>query len=810
MMQSLFELLRHATRRLMRSPGYTLPVAISLAFGIGLNTAVFSVMEDVVRRPLPYADESRLFVLGMRTARADADEAGVSFVSSPEEIDAWRSQSRTLESFGVLLESHSLIAGPAGAEYVESAYGSDNLLTVLGVQPSQGRWFTPDEARSNDRVVVISHRLWRRQFAEDPAAIGKVLHVEREPWTIIGVLPRGIGIPVNAEFWRTRVSGGNVRGDMVVARARAGVDPAMMSKELTALSPMMANLRKSYAVAEIASAPLREHLYGAARPVLRLLTGAAALLLLIACANIANLSLARTLERQRELAVRLTLGASRKSLIALVLTENLVLAAAGAALGVVLAVWATRLVVALGPEEIARVPDVSVGATAVAFASLAAIVAALVVSVAPVLAASDRGIQPLLTQAGSRVARTRASRRVRYALVSAQLAVALLLVTSAGLLIRSVQRLTRSDRLGFSPSGVVVATVPMYSGDLRDDGMRQRFVDELHERINALPGVKSVGIGPAPLVGGRGEGLREGFNSILYEYDSIQGRRQVVHIFVKHVDPGYLTTYGLRLRSGRWLEPGDGYYAPTVAVISAAAAKRYFPLRDPIGQPLELRAFKRMMTTAPLVIGVVDDVLQRDLTMEANPEVFLALAQQRATAAPTVAVRVDGPTAPILASFRSVLRDMNPGLATSRLQSMDDIIKSSLRRHTFLLLLLGVFAALGLALAAIGLYAVISYLVTQRTLEIGIRMALGAQRADVLALVFREGAALTVVGLIVGLAGAFVATRLLTSFLFEVKAHDLMTFAMAPICLALVAGVASLIPARRAATVDPVRAMRAE
>jgi predicted permease len=809
-MQTLVELLRHAMRRLVRSPGYSLPVLISLSLGIGLNTAVFSVMDDVVRRPLPFANESRLFAIGMRSANSTSPNATPSegWYVFTRDVVAWRAQSRTLESFALFNAYPQQVAGPAGAEFIEGAVASDNLLTVLAVQPRLGRWFSSEEMESKARVVVLSHDLWRRQYAESPAALGKTLHIRSEPWTIVGVLPKGGGHPPTAEFWTPR--DGMVAGDGMVARLRDGVAPTQMNLELTALSPSIVNLRKGSRAAEIISTPLRDHLYGSARPILRLLASAAALLLLIACANIANLSLARTLERQRELAVRLTLGASRKSLVALVLTENLLLALGGVAVGIVLAVWATRAVVALGPEEISRVPDIGVGGTAMAFAFVLAIGAALLVSIAPVLAASDRGIQPLLTHSGSRVAQSRASRRVRYTLVSTQLAVALLLVTSAGLLIRSVQRLTRNDRLGFSPEGVVVATVPMSGAQTRDEGWRQRFTTDLRERIGALPGVKSVGFGPAPLVGGRGDGLREGFNTILYEQDSVQGERKTVLIFVKHVDPGYYATYGLRLRSGRWLETTDGPTSPAIAVLSASAAKRYFPSGDPIGRTLEQPAFKRMEMTPPIVVGVVDDVLQRDLAIDASPEIYLAVAQQRLTPMPTVAVRVDGATAPIVAALRAVLRDIDPSLATSRLQPMEEIIQASLQRHTFLLLLLGIFAGLGLVLAGIGLYAVISYLVTQRTLEIGIRMALGAQRGDVLALVFREGAFLTVVGLAIGLAAAFAATRLLTSFLFEVQAHDVVTFAFAPIGLALVASVASLIPARRAATVDPVRAIRAD
>jgi putative ABC transport system permease protein len=807
---SLSELLRHAARRLRRSPGYAVPVVVSLALGIGLNTAIFAVIQDVLRRPLPYPDESQLVTAGYRTLRGGSPRAddfpSVTWSLYGHDLEAWREGSRTLESMAVFSSWHMVAAGPAGPEFLEGGTGSSNLLNVLRARTALGRWFATDETNAN--VVVLSHDFWQRQFAGDPKAIGRTVSVRGEPSTVIGVMPPGVGLPLNAEFW---VPSQGMFGEQLVARPRPGVSLTEISRELTTLSPTVARVRERGRVEEVVVRSLREQLFGSARPALRLLTAAAALLLLIACANIANLSLARTLERKRELAVRLTLGASRKSLVSLVVAENFLLAVAGAVLGFMLAALGTRAIAAFGPDDIGRIRDVGVGMNAVLFAGVVAVAAGLLVSVAPVLAATDRGVQPLLSESGARATRGRASRRARYALVATQLAVALLLITGAGLLIRSVQRLTRPDHLGFSANGVVIASVPLFGSEYRIEGRRARLYQQFGDRVRALPGVTAVGFGPPPLVGGRGESLREGFNMIFSHADSTGGERSSTTVFVKHIDAEYLDTYRIRLRAGRAFQPSDDSTGQRVAILSATAARRFFHDRDAIGQSLTLRVFTRGGQQAPVVVGVVDDVLQRDLTMEANPEVFLPLAQQPSIdGLPTVAVRTASATAPLIVALRQVLRDIDPQLAASRLEPMQAIIDASLERHAFLLLLLAVFAGLGLALSAIGLYAVISYLVTQRTLEIGIRMALGAQRHNVFGLVLREGALLTITGLAIGIAAALALSRLLAGFLFDVQPHDATTFVVAPTALAIVALLATMVPARRAAGVDPARAMKAE
>jgi putative ABC transport system permease protein len=762
-------------------------------------------MEDVVRRPLPYPDESRIVALGQlwrRDTTLGAPEPTVNWMLYGGEYQAWLQGTRTLESTAVFGPDYGTIVGPAGAEFLKGGSSSPELLNVLRTQPIIGRWIARGEA--TERVVVLSHGLWQRQFAGDSNVLGKVLRRAGEPWTVIGVMPPDGGLPIGAEYWVPMPP--ILAGGELVARPRPGVPLSQVALELKALSPAAGR----GLVTEVVVMPLRERLFGSARGPVRLLMGAAAMLLLIACANIANLSLVRTLERQRELAVRMTLGGSKRSLAVLVLTENFLLAVFGAIVGLVLAVWATRVVVAIGPDEFTRGRSITIGLSSVLFGGGLAILAALVVSVAPVLTATDRGMQPLLSGAVTRTSRSHTTRRVRYALVATQLAVALLLVTGAGLLIRRVQRLTRPDRLGFSPDGVVIASVPLSGADYRVPGKRDRFIRELDQRVRSLPGVQHVGFGPPPLVGGRGEGLSEGYNMIMMHFDTVDGRRRRTTVFVKHIDPGYLDAYGIRLRSGRALDAQDDQAAPRVALLSATAARLYFPDRDPVGQTLDFPLFRRIPVPPVRVVGVVDDVLQRDLTMEANPEIFFPIAQHALDNRPTVAVRTSGPTAPLIAALRRVLRDIDPEAAASRLEPMQDVIDASLSRHAFLLLLLGIFAGLGLVLSAIGLYAVISYLVMQRTLEIGIRMALGAQRSDVLGLVLREGVLLTATGLLIGISAALALTRFLSSFLFEVQPRDITTFAAAPIALSIIAMIAAVVPARRAAAVDPAIAMRAD
>ncbi len=815
-------MLRHAIRRLLRSPGYAIPVVASLALGVGANTAVFSELDHALRRPLPFAVADHLVVVGLVVSRGPAG-SGVSgapdWTIYPGDLDAWKARSRSLQSLAVYTPYSEVVAGHAQAEYVAGAMATASLPRVLGTHPARGRWFTPEETHA--RVVVLSHSLWQRQFGGDANVLGQALRIQGLPWTVIGVMPPDLSLPVGAEYWLPLPPG--FPGGQVVGRLKPGVTREHVAAELQTLAPSVANNAR-YGVSErIVVTSLHDYLFGNAAPPLALLFGASALLLLITCANVASLALARALERRRELAVRMALGAGRVRLTATIVVENVLLALVGAAIGGIVAFWGVRVVTALAPEEIARLGPPRLDGLTVIFAVGAAVVSALLVSAAPVLSATDASVHRLLGHMGSPGALDRVRPTMRRALVAAQIALAMVLIAGAGLLLRSISRLTRPDHLGFSPQGVVIASVAGFGAEYQES--RQEFVRALVARVRVVPGVQAVALGPPPLVAGKGEvGYREGFSMMFVYHDSLTPGAPSTMVWVKDVDPEYLQVFNIHLRDGRNFRTSDNATAPRVAILNASAARLFFHGREPIGRDLSVPALTRELVGSgpvipgssrfrtvppPRVVGVVDDMLQRDLTLGANPEVLLPLAQHPGSIlGASLAVRTSGDPAALIGAIRRAMREVDSNLAPTRLEPMQRVVDASLRPHAFLMRLLVAFALVGAALAIIGIYAVIAYLVTRRTAELGIRMALGAQRTDVVALIMREGAVVTASGVLAGTVAALGAARLLRAFLFEVSAHDTATFVLAPIGFALVALVAAFFPARRAAGIAPASALR--
>jgi putative ABC transport system permease protein len=803
--ESTVQVLRHAIRRLRRSPGYSVPVILSLALGIGLNTAVFSMLSNVLLRPLPFPNQSELITAGTRT-HAPKDPPGMkdpTWETFGRDLAAWQN-SRSLASAGTFSQYDAMIEGPFGPEQLSGAFASPSLLKVLGVQPLRGRWFAGDER--GVRYVVIGYDLWKRQYSGDTNVVGRTLHIHGDPWTIIGVMPRGVGLPLDAEFWipSTEVGG------QLVARPKPGLSLAEVAKDLETSGPGLDNMRHAGFTVQVVVVPLHDQLVRSAGPALSLVAIGALLLLLIACANIANLSLARSLEQRRETAVRIALGARRRSLASLILAENLLLAMVGAVAGAVLAIWATRVLVSIAPAEITSVTDIGIDATSVVIAALLAVGTGLIVSLAPILAASHVTVHPALGE-NPRQGGGRGFRRFRRALVATQLALTLLLLTGTGMLVRSVQRLTRPDHLGFSPHGVTIATLDLFGSRFRVPGARTSFLNALALRAKALPYVTDVGLGPAPLVGGRGEGLREGFNAIAGYRDSATNAN--VTFWVKDIDPGYLATYKIHLIAGRAFRETDDSLAPQVALLNAAAARMFFGRNNALDQTLPPKVrFVFRDKNHPLVhiVGIVSDVLQRDLAIETVPEIYLPVKQTPESPVVAVAVRSPAPSKDVVAALQQAIREIDPHVAATRLEPMDAVVSASLARHTFLLYLLSVLSGLAIALSVIGLYAVVSYLVSQRTFEFGLRIALGAQQRNIFGLVFKEAALLVGIGLLVGVPAALGLSKFIAAFLYEVKPHDLVTFASVPILLCVVGFAAAFQPARRAVGVDPAKTLRTD
>lgn len=491
--ESLRRSLRHARRGLRRTPGFSVAVVLSLALGVGVNTAIFALIERVLLRPLPFADSERLVTVGIRDAR------GITWRVLEHDRQAWAEQSLTLESVASFSVHEAVIAGNASPEYLTGATVSPELGDVLGIRPALGRWFTASEKQETpNTTVVVSWSLWQRQFGGDSGVVGQTLRISGKPATVIGVMPGGTGLPVNAQFWLTGPS------DFfeVVARVRPGISRAAVEQELTELSPSVANRRRNTSEIGMVTRSLHERLRGSARDALQPLFGAVFLLLVLACVNMANLSLARTTERRRELAVHTALGATRRSLAFVFVAEQLLLAGAACAMGLVLAWWTTRLLLRLAPAEVTPAGGLGLNGVSLIFAAVVAFAAACCISLAPAFAVTRGNVQHVLAQGGAHGGRGRVLQRVRRALVVAQLALALLLMVGAGLLIRSMQRLTAVD-LGFQPEGVMIATVELAASTRYADEVRKReLFGTLLRRAAALPGVLQVTSGPPPARGG--------------------------------------------------------------------------------------------------------------------------------------------------------------------------------------------------------------------------------------------------------------------------------------------------------------------
>ena len=790
---------RHAARGLRRNPGFVLAVIISLGLGVGANTALFAVIEALLLRPLPFRAPEELVTIGSRGTD------GTSWRLMNLDIDAWTEQSRTLVSLGAYSSGTEVISGPAGPERVESAAVSPNLDEVLGFRPVLGRWFTRDDARTGAEAhVVLSHALWQRQFASDPDVIGRTLRINGEPATVIGVMAPATGLPAHAQLWRTR----ELNFVEVIARVRSGVSAEAVQRELTQLSPVVANLRRAGRETDVVVRPLRTHLYGSVSAPLRLLFGAATLLLLLGCVNVANLSLARTIARRRELAVRTALGASRASLVSVILAENLLLAVAASGAGLLLAYWTTRTLVGLAPETIARAEGIGANTVTFAFVAVVAIMIAFLVSIAPAVAAVRADLRRALSQDGVHQGRGRIAQRVRRTLVVTQLAIALLLAVGAGLHVRSMVRLTSVD-LGFEPDGVVAATINL-NGRTRypDEPSRRRLFDRIEERLRAVPDVQHVGFGPLPLVAGLGDGVSDGFDIIMA---SVNGQRGEGSFWIKFVTPGYLEALRIPLRAGRPIEAGDHENGTPVVVITVEAARQLFN-GDAVGRTIANRNPDLSRGRPLTVVGVVASVRQRDVTEPAGPELFVPLAQQASTnpRQGTIVVRAAGNPRDLLPVVRRIVRDVDPELVTTRLTTMHTVVDESLVQYRFLMQLTGAFSVLALVLAVVGLFAVVSYFVSQRQQEIGVRLAIGAQRRQIMTLVLSEGLWLVAGGILVGVPLAFALSRLAADMLYEVGPHDVQAFVAAPIALIIATVFAVALPALRASRLDPVRTMRVE
>lgn len=801
-MNRLADLLRYRVRSLARAKAHSIAIILTFALGLGVNTAMFELIDTLLLRPLGFAGESRLVAIGSLTRGGRVSgEDGPQWEVFSNDIAAWSRSARSLDGIGVFAEVSSLVSENGQPEYAAGASVNAELPRVASTRPILGRWFTPQE--QNTHVVVISRSLWIRQFGADSAVLGRSLSIRQQPHIVIGVADDGGSLPLGAQYWVPD----NAIGGQVIARVRAGVPLARVTDELTRLAPSVVNLRKFGSTRSIVVTALHARLFGGVRPILTLLMGASIALLLIACANVASLSLARTLERRRELAIRATLGASRARIAGIVIGENLLLALAGVAAGLVFGVWTTQVAAAYIPEGTRTRVSLGLGRGAMLYGAAVACLAAVSVSIAPIVLIVDANVARFLSYSGGRSGRGRASRQVRQILVASQLAMSLAFVTSAALLIESIGRLAGRDHLGFNPRGVTIASLPLWDARYRAPGYRDEVVRRFIERVRALPATQTVGIGPAPLLGA---GFREGFDVIFTRPDPNRKDKPSPSIWLKFVDPGYFTTYGIRLRSGRAFTVNDDATSDRVAVINTRAAKLYFGDQDPVGKSVPTNSFidsGKVMR----VVGVIVDELQRDVAIEAAPEILVPLAQHASmTPMPVIAVKSTDDSRKVVADLKTLIHAIDPQLAAARLEPMTAIVNRSLTTHRLLVLMLASFGVLAVLIAVVGVYGLMAYLVAQREHEMGVRLALGAQRSNVLGMVLSEGGRIVAIGVVAGLVLAAGAGRVIASVAYDVRAADVATFVAVGGVLAVTAIAAVFVPARRASNLDPAMTLRAE
>jgi len=802
--EDMFQDLRFGLRMLLKNPGFTLVAVFTLALGIGANTAIFSVVNALMLRPLPYPDPGRLVWVDYASSKNTGGE-----VLSAHFLN-WREQNRTLEGIAQFDPTTRTLTGAGEPERVEVGQISAGFFTTLGVHPlPPGRDFTAAEDKTGgERVAILSHGLWRRRYNSDQGIVGKTITLNDSIFTVVGVTPENfryfrpfdVWIPLAIDLERD-LANGNTSSQSTVARLKPGITLGQARAELDTLLQRYETTRlegRPRIDFRTRLVPLQELLLGDTRRPILVLLGAVGLVLLIACANVANLLLARAATREKELAIRGALGAGRLRLVRQLLTECLLLAMAGSAAGLLLASWLTELLGSLSSTntlgEMGRVAAITIDLRVLGFTLLITLVTGLLFGFLPALRFSRTDLNVSLKEGGRGGGIH--GRGLRNALMISEVALAIVLLVGAGLLIRSFAKLLDVDP-GYRAENLLTARIalpPRYS----DNSQRAQFYERILQRIAALPGVTAVGAtSHLPLTGYNmsaqlrveGRQTREGENPPSAP--------------VARVNPDYFRTMGIALRAGRLINDSDTQDAPGVALLSETLARRLFPDEDPLGKRLSVAGL------GATIIGVVSDIRYTGLDGEVEQAVYLSYRQLPRSGMALVLRGAVEPSS-LAPTLRNAVREIDPALPVYDVMTMNERLSNSVAARRFNLLLLGGFAALALLLAGVGVYGVISYVVTQRTHEVGVRMALGAQSADVVRLFIKQGMAMVMFGVALGLIGAFALTRLMKSLLFNVSAIDPLTFVCVALLLSLVALAACYLPARCAAKVDPLLALRHE
>jgi len=823
MLEATVQDIRYAFRTLRDRPGFTIVAVITLALGIGANSAIFSVVSAVLLRPLPYVEPDRLVVALYGNERSSSNPV------SPLDYRDWTEQTTVFEETAAASLWGPNMTGRDQPEQIRGLQATGNLFGMLGVNAALGRTFTVDDDKADaERVVVLSDQLWKRRFGSDPSIIGQTLTLDGQSHTVVGVMPASFQFPF---FWATRVEmwtplrlnniinragagfGRNARFLRVFARLKSDATVAQAQAEMDAITTRLAEqYPDSNMGLRAVVAPLHERITGQYRSTLLVLLGAVGFVLLIACTNVANLLLARASARGREIAVRLALGATRLRLVRQLLTESVMLAFAGGLAGLALAYWSVRALVAgLPADALPRQQGIGVDAGVFAFTLLLCLMTGIVFGLAPAIQASKTDLNESLKAGGKNSAGDSRGRALRSSLVVAELALALMLLAGAGLMTRSFIRL-QSINPGFDPQNLLTMTISVSGTGHSPSERRAEFFRQALERVETLPGVRSASfINHLPLGGDRWG-----------TFFTVEGRSapppgQTPGTAFRVSYPNYLETMRIPLLAGRDFNERDTLDAPGVIIINESIAREFFPGEDPLGKQVKLGDWESQASWLT-VVGVVGEVKQEEWAEEGRNEIYIPYLQARAyLIGPqphqqylTLVVRTDSDPTSLAASIRREVWAIEPNAPISSVATMGEVISNEVWQPRLSMSLLGGFAVVALMLAAIGIYGVMSYSVTRRTQEIGVRMALGADSSDILKLVVRQGMTLAIAGLGIGLAASLALSRLLAGLLYQISPTDPATFAVVAMALALVAFISCYLPARRAAKVDPQVALRYE
>jgi predicted permease len=815
-MRNLWTDLRFGLRILLRNPGFTLAAIVVLALGIGANTAIFSIVNAVLLRPLPYDDASRIMQLWHTPPAKSFPGINIFAVSSANYLD-WHSQNRTFEQMAAYGGVSFNVGTGDRAEALQGAKVEPDFFSILRVQPAWGRLFSPDENKpGQNHVVLLSDKLWRDHFGSDAAIVGQNIQLDGQPYLVAGVMPPQFKFPTWASLWmptawdaRQRAVRGN-HNFLAIGRLKPEVTLQQANADLAAISE---RLEQQYPGDDkgwgAKAVPLREQIVGDIRPALLVLLGAVAFVLLIACANVANLVLAKTLARKKEIAIRASLGATRFAILRQVLAETLLLAIAGGVLGLLLARFSLTLMEKFLADRLPKFAVISLDAQVLAFTALVAVATGLLAGLLPAVRFTRAEINEALKQGQSRGSSDGSGGKTRGLLVVSEVALSLVLLIGAGLMLRTLLQLSRVQP-GFDPDHVLTGTFIVPGGRHTTRAAQHALYDQILQQVRAVPGVRSAGLIDSLPVDGGGS-----HQPIQVEGQPIVSMADQPEVDVREISPGYMSAMRIRILQGRDFTDGDGAGRPLVVLVSQSLARRFWANQNPLGKHIALTfAGPEPREVVGVFSDIKDDGLDQTRPAEALywPVNQLALPPSDAQRSfgMSFALRTSSDPAAAISALSGAVHEVDPVTAVVNLKPMESLIAESLSPQRFNVLLLGTFAGIALILAAVGIYSVLAYTVRRRVREIGIRMALGATHSNVLRMVVTDGMKPILLGLSIGLVAALALGRVVSSLIFGVRATDPLTFSAVALLLVAVGLLATILPAYRATRVEPVRTLREE